>query len=131
MNQSNNLNRRDFLRLTGSGAAAVLTEAVPAFAEAGRRVPATASRTFVPDVEIALKATPAEVSLLPGQATRVWESVRHGYVDEGWKDTVLLMPGERVKALLKFEHYPGLFLYHCHILEHEDNGLMRNYLVRA
>jgi FtsP/CotA-like multicopper oxidase with cupredoxin domain len=52
-----------------------------------------------------------------------------GYVDEGWKDTVLLMPGERIKLLVKFEDYPGLFLYHCHNLEHEDMGMMRNYLV--
>jgi blue copper oxidase len=52
-----------------------------------------------------------------------------GYVDEGWKDTVLLMPGERVKVLVRFGDYPGLFLYHCHNLEHEDMGMMRNYLV--
>jgi FtsP/CotA-like multicopper oxidase with cupredoxin domain len=56
------------------------------------------------------------------------ESVRAGYVDEGWKDTVLVMPGERVKVLLKFVH-PGLFLYHCHNLEHEDQGMMRNFRV--
>ena len=56
--------------------------------------------------------------------------VRHeGYVDEGWKDTVLLMPGERVRLLVRFSDYPGLFLYHCHNLEHEDMGMMRNYLV--
>jgi FtsP/CotA-like multicopper oxidase with cupredoxin domain len=58
------------------------------------------------------------------------ESVRAGYVDEGWKDTVLVMPGERVKVLLKFV-YPGLFLYHCHSLEHEDQGMMRNFRVEA
>lgn len=57
--------------------------------------------------------------------------VKHrGYVDEGWKDTVLLMPGERVRLLVRFEDYPGLFLYHCHNLEHEDMGMMRNYYVR-
>ena len=53
----------------------------------------------------------------------------NGYVDEGWKDTVLLMAGERIKLLVRFEDYPGLFLYHCHNLEHEDMGMMRNYLV--
>ncbi len=58
-----------------------------------------------------------------------WETVRAGYVDEGWRDTVLLMPGERVKVLLKFENYTGLYVYHCHNLEHEDAGMMRNYLV--
>ncbi len=58
-------------------------------------------------------------------------SVSAGYVDVGWKDTVLIMPGERVRLLLRFEHYDGLYLYHCHILEHEDSGLMRNYLIKA
>ncbi|MCL4507600.1 MAG: multicopper oxidase domain-containing protein [Chloroflexi bacterium] len=59
-----------------------------------------------------------------------FESVRAGYVDEGWKDTVLVMPGERVKVLLKYQ-LPGLFLYHCHNLEHEDQGMMRNFRVEA
>jgi FtsP/CotA-like multicopper oxidase with cupredoxin domain len=58
------------------------------------------------------------------------ESVREGYVDEGWKDTVLVMPGERVRLLMKFPH-PGLFVYHCHNLEHEDAGMMRNYRVEG
>ena len=52
-----------------------------------------------------------------------------GYVDEGWKDTVLLMPGERARIVTNFTDYAGLFLYHCHILEHGDMGMMRNYLV--
>ena len=29
----------------------------------------------------------------------------------------------------RFTAYPGLFLYHCHILEHEDAGMMRNFQV--
>ncbi len=60
-----------------------------------------------------------------------WESMKDGFVDEGWKDTVLLMPGMRAKILLRFEDFSGLFLYHCHNLEHEDMGMMRNYLVEA
>mgnify|MGYP003597463011 FL=1 len=55
-----------------------------------------------------------------------WESVSAGYVDEGWKDTVLLMPGERVRLLLRFAEHTGAYMVHCHILEHEDMGLMRN-----
>ena len=54
----------------------------------------------------------------------------HGYVDEGWKDTVLLMPGERVRLLVRFDEFPGLFLYHYHNLEHEDMGMMRNFYIR-
>ena len=61
----------------------------------------------------------------------MWASVNDGLVDEGWHDTVLVMPGERVRILLKFEDFPGLFLYHCHNLEHEDMGMMRNYLVKS
>jgi FtsP/CotA-like multicopper oxidase with cupredoxin domain len=58
--------------------------------------------------------------------------VRHeGYVDDGWKDTVLLMPGESVRIRVAFDVYPGMFLYHCHNLEHEDMGMMRNYFIRS
>jgi len=60
-----------------------------------------------------------------------WEAVRAGFVDAGWKDTFLLMPRERVKILLRFADYDGLYLYHCHNLEHEDGGMMRNYRVQA
>jgi FtsP/CotA-like multicopper oxidase with cupredoxin domain len=66
----------------------------------------------------------------PRQAA-AWQTVSDGYVDEGWKDVVLLMPGERARVLLKFEDYAGLFLYHCHNLEHEDMGMMRNYRVEG
>ncbi|NOX61648.1 MAG: multicopper oxidase family protein [Chloroflexi bacterium] len=58
-----------------------------------------------------------------------WETVKDGYVDSGWKDTVLVMPGERVQVQVEFKDYTGLYLYHCHNLEHEDMGMMRNYRV--
>jgi len=54
-----------------------------------------------------------------------------GFTDEGLKDIVLVLPGQRVKVLMKFEDHMGLYLYHCHILEHEDLGMMRNYRVEA
>lgn len=70
-----------------------------------------------------------ERQMLPSGAT-AYEGVRYGYVDAGWKDTVMLMPGERVRFLLKFEDFIGKYVYHCHILEHEDMGMMRNYEIR-
>lgn len=48
--------------------------------------------------------------------------------DKGWKDTVLVMPFETVRIIVHFT-MPGLFVYHCHILEHEDNAMMANFLV--
>ena len=48
--------------------------------------------------------------------------------ETGTKDTVIALPDEviRVKALYDI---PGLFVWHCHILEHEDNEMMRSYCV--
>lgn len=60
-----------------------------------------------------------------------WETLSDGLVDDGWHDTVLVMPGEKVRVLLRFEDFTGLYLYHCHNLEHEDMGMMRNYRVDA
>lgn len=60
-----------------------------------------------------------------------YESLSNGFVDEGWKDTVLVLPGETVRVLVKFEDFTGVYLYHCHNLEHSDGGMMRNYEVKA
>jgi suppressor of ftsI len=54
-----------------------------------------------------------------------------GFIDEGLKDTVLVLPGQRVTLLKRFDKFPGLLLYHCHNLEHEDGEMMRNFLVFA
>ena len=48
---------------------------------------------------------------------------------QGWRDTVLVLPGETVRVQVTFTRHPGLYLYHCHILEHEDMGMMRNFRV--
>jgi FtsP/CotA-like multicopper oxidase with cupredoxin domain len=58
-------------------------------------------------------------------------ALHEGLVDAGWTDTVLVMPGETVRILVTFTQHPGLYLYHCHILEHEDMGMMRNFRVTA
>jgi FtsP/CotA-like multicopper oxidase with cupredoxin domain len=58
-----------------------------------------------------------------------WHTLSAGFVDEGWKDTVLVMPGERVRIGLRFADYAGRYLLHCHNLEHESLGMMRNFLI--
>ncbi|HHL18182.1 MAG TPA: hypothetical protein ENJ33_00445, partial [Thiothrix sp.] len=47
-------------------------------------------------------------------------------IDLGWKDTVLVQPGETVNFIGKFDPAvnTGDYMYHCHILEHEDAGMM-------
>ncbi len=46
--------------------------------------------------------------------------------EQGWKDTVLVQEGETVDVLIRFDGYTGLYLIHCHNLEHEDMGMMAN-----
>lgn len=58
-----------------------------------------------------------------------YAGVKDGFIENGWKDTVLVMPGERVKIIKPFEDFKGLFMFHCHNLEHEDMGMMRDFLV--
>lgn len=49
--------------------------------------------------------------------------------DGGWKDTVLVNPGETVRVLTRFDTHSGVFVHHCHNLEHEDSGMMQNFEV--
>lgn len=49
--------------------------------------------------------------------------------DKGWKDTVLVYPLETVRVLVKFTEYKGIYLFHCHNLEHEDDGMMLNFKI--
>ncbi|MCI0538702.1 MAG: multicopper oxidase domain-containing protein, partial [Verrucomicrobiales bacterium] len=49
--------------------------------------------------------------------------------DTGWKDTVLVNPNETVRVLVRFDRHTGVFVHHCHNLEHEDSGMMQNFEV--
>jgi spore coat protein A len=48
--------------------------------------------------------------------------------EAGWKDTVQMFPGEVTRIIAKFDR-EGLYVWHCHILSHEDNDMMRPYCV--
>lgn len=47
----------------------------------------------------------------------------------GTKDTYLVDPGEWVSVLGHFDGAAGSFMYHCHILDHEDHTMMRPFVV--
>jgi FtsP/CotA-like multicopper oxidase with cupredoxin domain len=55
-----------------------------------------------------------------GNAPQPWEM--------GFKDTVIAYPGEITGVKAKFD-IAGLYVWHCHIVEHEDNEMMRPYVV--
>jgi spore coat protein A len=46
-------------------------------------------------------------------------------LEAGWKDTVQANPSELTRVITRFEGFTGYYPYHCHILEHEDNEMMR------
>ena len=52
-----------------------------------------------------------------------------GESEKGWKDTVHSPPGYRTRVMATFSGYTGKFPYHCHILEHEDHEMMRQFEV--
>jgi FtsP/CotA-like multicopper oxidase with cupredoxin domain len=56
--------------------------------------------------------------------------LREGLIDAGFKDTFGIFSGERVRVRVT-PGVPGLFMYHCHNLEHEDGGMMRNCMFRT
>ncbi len=53
-------------------------------------------------------------------------------IDLGWKDTVLVQPGETVNFIGRFDPVvnKGNYMYHCHILEHEDAGMMGSFKIQ-
>jgi FtsP/CotA-like multicopper oxidase with cupredoxin domain len=65
---------------------------------------------------------PSEVALMPGtnRPPEPWET--------GFKDTVIAYPGEVTRVRAQFTN-PGQFVWHCHIVSHEDNEMMRPFRV--
>jgi len=48
--------------------------------------------------------------------------------EQGWKDTWVTFPGEVTRVIAKFDR-PGLYVWHCHILSHEEHDMMRPFFV--
>ena len=58
------------------------------------------------------------------------DQVDHTIADNerGLKDTVRVNPNEVVEIAVRFTNYSGRYMYHCHILEHEDRDMMRPFV---
>ncbi len=55
------------------------------------------------------------------------EAVPPAAGEMGWKDTVQAHPKMVTRIIVRFEGYSGRYVWHCHILEHEDNEMMRPF----
>ena len=70
--------------------------------------------------EVVNRAPVGDPNVAPGVGIQPWET--------GWKDTVIAYPGEVTRVKAKFD-VAGLYVWHCHILSHEDNEMMLPYVV--
>lgn len=80
-------------------------------------------------------AHPIHVHLIQFQVVNREDAITHAVRgpeawETGYKDTVIAYPGEITRIKAKYD-LPGLFVWHCHILEHEDNEMMRPFAVGA
>ena len=85
-----------------------------------------AATVEIPDGAITATATGATVRI--GAAPD--DGIPHALDDNelGLKDTVRVNPNEVVDIAVRFEGFAGRFMYHCHILEHEDRDMMRPFV---
>jgi hypothetical protein len=51
--------------------------------------------------------------------------------ETGWKDTAPVGPNEVLRVIARFEDFTGKYPYHCHVLEHEDHDMMRQFEVTS
>jgi spore coat protein A len=65
--------------------------------------------------------------LIDGDVVPIGDPIPPADNEAGWKDTVQVGPQEIVRVIARFEDYEGKFAYHCHILEHEDHEMMRQF----
>jgi spore coat protein A, manganese oxidase len=51
--------------------------------------------------------------------------------EDGWKDVAQAWPGVITRIIVRFDGYPGRYVWHCHMLEHEANEMMRPFEIVA
>ncbi|MFL6219857.1 MAG: multicopper oxidase domain-containing protein, partial [Actinomycetes bacterium] len=81
----------------------------------------------VPDNGIGDHETTATVRLAPDPDDELDHVVDAN--EGGLKDTVRVNPNEIVELAVRFSAYSGRYMYHCHILEHEDRDMMRPIVI--
>ena len=71
----------------------------------------------------------ADEYLLSGKLNYVGVRTAPPAVDQGWKDTVQTYPETVTRIIVRFEGYTGRYVWHCHLLEHAANEMMRPFEV--
>lgn len=85
------------------------------------RLQALSRRSFTTTFDLPSSRTTKPIAGFKDVPLEKWE--------EGWKDTFLVNRGEWVTIAGKFEGGTGEFMFHCHIVDHEDDNMMRPFVV--
>jgi spore coat protein A len=72
-------------------------------------------------------AHPFHIHSDPFQVIGIDGEDRRGAYNAGWKDVVNLGSGGSGELLIRFDGYPGKYVFHCHNLEHEDMMMMATF----
>jgi o-aminophenol oxidase len=83
-------------------------------------------RYEIPDGGISERDLTATVTLERGPGDELDHAIDEN--ERGLKDTVRVNPNEMVEIAVRFTNYSGRYMYHCHILEHEDRDMMRPFV---
>ena len=67
--------------------------------------------------------------LSTGKIRYIGEAIEPDDNEKGWKDTVRVTPGQVTRIIAHFKEHTGRYVWHCHILEHEDHDMMRPFVV--
>ncbi len=70
-----------------------------------------------------------DFDMIDGQIVPVGVPLPPAPNEVGWKDTTMVHPNQITRVIAHFDDYLGLYPYHCHILEHEDHEMMRQFRV--
>jgi FtsP/CotA-like multicopper oxidase with cupredoxin domain len=83
-------------------------------------------RYEIPEYGIEDRAITATVTLVRDPGDELGHTIDDN--ERGLKDTVRVNPGEIAEIAVRFTTYAGRYMYHCHILEHEDRDMMRPFV---
>lgn len=71
---------------------------------------------------------PFHIHVNPFELVRIENTRTNVAFDVGeWRDTVAVEPGKKVTIRLRFRDFPGKTVFHCHTLDHEDQGMMSTF----
>jgi FtsP/CotA-like multicopper oxidase with cupredoxin domain len=70
-----------------------------------------------------------DFQMVSGQVVPTGSRIPAPPEERGWKDTVAASARQITRVIARFDGFGGTFPYHCHVLEHEDHEMMRQFTV--